>query len=168
MRTYTSALRMPKREHKKAKAFDRKNRNCKVARTGQRNRYGCGRAENYSLWVVPSSLQQQLGALLSCLSQLRDKVFNDNCQRMCSRYSFSLTHCSRYPAPSPKLINPGLQNCAGSCVSSAALRANRWVQPEPQFPDLKSGEPCAFLPRLLVLPRSNGIDVCLAWATSGR
>lgn len=51
MRTYTSALRMPKREHKKAKAFDRKNRNCKVARTGQRNRYGCGRAENYSLWV---------------------------------------------------------------------------------------------------------------------
>lgn len=39
---------MHKRENKKAKAFDRKDRNSKVATTGQRNRVGHMRAENYT------------------------------------------------------------------------------------------------------------------------
>lgn len=43
-----STLKMPKRENKKAKAFDRKDRNSKVARTGQRKRAGYMRVENYS------------------------------------------------------------------------------------------------------------------------
>lgn len=39
---------MQKRENKEAKAFDRKDRNSKVATTGQRNRVGHMRAENYT------------------------------------------------------------------------------------------------------------------------